>query len=378
MKKYTKQQLSELYSSRREKLVLKMKEQNIAAIIFEDCEDRRDISIRYLCGHTSDAMLIITSDGKSTLVAWDENLAKENALVDKIIPSTRYERSNIRAAKAVLNSFKTSGKQNVEVTPALPYPVFLQYVDALAGWDIRCRENSLHDFVTDMRSVKDEYEIECTREAARIGDRIIDLIEKKVKSGEIKTETDVALLIEKECRKDGCERTGFDTLAAGPARSFAIHAFPGYTDGVWPGEGLSILDFGVVYNGYTSDTTLTVMKNASKKQKALVNAVVEASKKCLEFYKDGVPIKAASEKADKIFAKSSMKMPHSLGHGIGLDIHEKPFIKASNANVFKCGNIVTLEPGLYQAELGGVRLENDVLITEKGNEVITHSRIIEL
>ena len=100
MKKYTKQQLSELYSSRREKLVLKMKEQNIAAIIFEDCEDRRDISIRYLCGHTSDAMLIITSDGKSTLVAWDENLAKENALVDKIIPSTRYERSNIRAAKA--------------------------------------------------------------------------------------------------------------------------------------------------------------------------------------------------------------------------------------------------------------------------------------
>jgi Xaa-Pro aminopeptidase len=378
MKKYTKQQLSELYSSRREKLVLKMKEQNIAAIIFEDCEDRRDISIRYLCGHTSDAMLIITSDGKSTLVAWDENLAKENALVDKIIPSTRYERSNIRAAKAVLNAFKTSGKQNVEVTPALPYPVFLQYVDALAGWDIRCRENSLHDFVTDMRSVKDEYEIECTREAARIGDRIIDLIEKKVKSGEIKTETDVALLIEKECRKDGCERTGFDTLAAGPARSFAIHAFPGYTDGVWPGEGLSILDFGVVYNGYTSDTTLTVMKNASKKQKALVNAVVEASKKCLEFYKDGVPIKAASEKADKIFAKSSMKMPHSLGHGIGLDIHEKPFIKASNANVFKCGNIVTLEPGLYQAELGGVRLENDVLITEKGNEVITHSRIIEL
>ena len=69
------------------------------------------------------------------------------------------------------------------------------------------------------------------KEAARIGDLIIEKIEQEIKSGAIRTETDVALLIERELRLNGCERTGFDTLAAGPARSWAIHAFPGYTSG---------------------------------------------------------------------------------------------------------------------------------------------------
>lgn len=378
MKEYTKEQMAELYKERREKLLLKMKEIGIAAVVFEDSEDKRDISIRYLCGHTSDAILIITSDGKSTLIPWDENLAKQNAFADKIIPSTHFERNSIRAVKTVLNASKITGKKVVEIAPTIPYPTFLRYVDALAIWDVRCRENSLHDFVTDMRSQKDEYEIECTKEAARIGDLIIDLIEKEISNKSIKTETDVALLIEKECRKYGCERTGFDTLAAGPERSFAIHCFPNYTNAKWPDDGLSILDFGVVYNGYTSDTTLTVMKNPNKKQKALVLAVQKAAKECLELYKKDVPIKAASEKADKIFSEIGQKMPHSLGHGTGLAIHEKPFIRASAQDTFKVGNIVTLEPGLYDNTEGGVRLENDVLITEEGNEVITHSRIITI
>ena len=73
-------------------------------------------------------------------------------------------------------------------------------------------------------------------------------------------------------------------------------------------------------------------------------------------------------------------MPHSLGHGIGLEIHEAPFVRAaaSSENLFLPGMVVTLEPGLYDAETGGTRLENDVLITEKGPEVLTHSRIIRI
>lgn len=374
-------QIKKTYAERRTKLTEYMVKNNIAAAVFEDTEERRDPNVRYFSGHPSDALFIIFDDGKNVLIPWDENLASIHASVDKIFPYTRYERSNIRAVKTILNTAKMQGKQTFELPECTPYPLFLQYVDALAGWDVRCRENSLHHYANKLRAVKDDFEITCTKEAARITDKIIDLIEAKIKSGEIKTESDVALLIESECRKEGCERTGFDTLAAGPERSFAIHCFPNYTDGAWPAQGLSILDFGVVYNGYTSDVTLTVAKGeltpAQEKQILLVQ---KAYDECLKLYEKDVPLIAASKKADDIFAKAKRKMPHSLGHGIGLEIHEEPFVsmRASSENKFEPGMIVTLEPGLYDPSIGGCRLENDILITEDGNTQLTNSRIIRI
>ena len=376
----TKDQLMAIYARRRDAFTAKMIEENVDAVVFEDTEGRRNPAVRYFTGHINDAVLILSATGNSVLIPWDENLAVKNACVDRIIPLTRYERQSIRAIKAILGTFKTAGRK-VEIPPETPYPLFLQYIDALKDWDVRCKEKGLHDYAVEMRSVKDEYEIECTKEAARIGDMIIDSIEEKIRSGKIKTETDVALLIEKECRENGCEKTGFDTLAAGPSRSFAIHCFPNYTSGEWPGDGLSILDFGVVYNGYTSDTTLTVAKGKlNEKQEELLELVQKAAEKALQLYKKDIPVKMAAAKADEIFIKAKRAMPHGLGHGIGLEIHEAPFVRqrADQNSVFKPGMIVTLEPGLYDPELGGVRLENDVLITEDGNEVITHSRIIRI
>jgi Xaa-Pro dipeptidase len=251
----------------------------------------------------------------------------------------------------------------------------------LNNYYVYCKENGVHQFVVELRMIKDEYEIECTKEAARIADLIIDRIEEQVVSGQIKTEMDVALFIERECRIHGCQRTGFETLAAGPERSFAIHAFPGYTSASWPDNGLSILDFGVVYNGYTSDTTLTIAKGElSEGQEKILSLVQKAYDECLQLYKPGLNIKDAASKADEVFAKAKQKMPHSLGHGIGLEIHESPRVSTrvdSNAT-FKEGMIITLEPGLYDEKEGGCRLENDILITQDGNEVISHSRIIRI
>ena len=381
MKNYSAEEMKTIYETRRKRLADFMKQNNVSAAVFEDSEEHRDASVRNFCGHISDGILIIDSDAKSVLIPWDINLANENAFADKIIPFTRYERDNVRAIKAALSAFQKKQKLVVEIPPTSSYLLFLKIVDALPDWDVRCRENGCHKFTTAMRAIKDEYEIECTKEAARIGDKIIDEIEQRIKKGKIKTETDVALFIESECRKYGCEKTGFDTLAAGPARSFAIHCFPNYTANPWPENGLSILDFGVVYKGYTSDTTLTVAKgNLSKTQEELILLVEKAFKKGLELYKKGISIRTAAAKVDEIFAAGKRSMPHGLGHGIGLEIHEFPFVRqrAEPEIEFAPGMIVTLEPGLYDKEAGGVRLENDVLITENGNEVITHSRIIRL
>ena len=379
MKKYTKDELKKIYAARREKLFAFMKENKITAAVFEDTEGRRDLSVRYFTGHPSDALWICSSDGKNALVPWDENLAKERSVDVKIVPYNKYDRKNIEAVREILKSFKKNDPRlKVEVSPATPYPLFLKYVDALQGWDVLCRENSVHDFVLSLRACKDEYEIECTKEAARVGDLIIEKIENGIDDGSIKTEMDVSLLIERELRLNGCERNGFDTLAAGSSRSFAIHAFPGYTSAPWPGKGLSILDFGVVFEGYTSDTTLTVVKDATDEQKKLVELVEKAAKEALPYYKNGEKIKMAGLVADEVFKKAKREMPHTLGHGIGLEIHEFPRVSAKQTDdlVFKPGMIVTLEPGLYDSKLGGVRLENDVLVTENGNEVITHSKII--
>ena len=379
MKNYTKDELKKIYVARREKLFAFMKENKITAAVFEDTEGRRDLSVRYFTGHPSDALWICSSDGKNALVPWDENLAKERSVDVKIVPYNKYDRKNIEAVREILKSFKKNDPRlKVEVSPATPYPLFLKYVDALQGWDVLCRENSVHDFVLSLRACKDEYEIECTKEAARVGDMIIEKIENGIDDGSIKTEMDVSLLIERELRLNGCERNGFDTLAAGSSRSFAIHAFPGYTSAPWPGKGLSILDFGVVFEGYTSDTTLTVVKDATDEQKKLVELVEKAAKEALPYYKNGEKIKMAGLVADEVFKKAKREMPHTLGHGIGLEIHEFPRVSAKQTDdlVFKPGMIVTLEPGLYDSKLGGVRLENDVLVTENGNEVITHSKII--
>ena len=381
MKTPSAEEMKKIYADRRARVADFMKTTGTGAAVFLDKEEHREPALRYLSGHPGDAVLILFDDAYSVLIPWDENLAKNLASCDKMIPYTKYKNVALEAVKMNLNASTHFQTKKVELPPSTAYPEFLKYVDVLSGCDVRCHENGVHDHVADMRMIKDEYEIACTKEAARIGDVIIDSIEKGILSGTIKTETDAALLIERECRANGCERTGFDTLAAGPSRSWAIHCFPNYTAAKWPDNGLSILDFGVVYNGYTSDTTVAVVKGSTTAaQNKLVGLVEKAAAECLKLYKPGNSIHDAAAKADAVFAAGKMKMPHTLGHAIGLEIHEQPHVstKVPPSLLFQPGMIVTLEPGLYDAELGGCRLENDVLITETGNEVISHSRIIRI
>ena len=382
MTQRTKEEMKKIYEQRKINLSEYLQRENLGCCVFIDNEEHRDPAINYFSGHSSDAILLVFSDAYSILIPWDEILAKQNAIFDKLIPFTRYKCKEIDATKAGLNlgaGHKCSDK--VELPTSLSYPEYLRFVDALNMYQCRCTSYGAHEYVKNLRMIKDEYEIECTKEAARVGDLIINKIEEGIKDKSIQTEIDVALLIERECRVHGCQRTGFDTLAAGPSRSFAIHAFPGYTSAKWPDNGLSILDFGVVYNGYTSDTTVTVaMGELSEEQEKQLELVQTAYDECLKLYTKEHTILEAAKKADSVFAKAKKKMPHSLGHAIGLEIHEAPRVssKTDSSLKFQPGMILTLEPGLYDEKNGGCRLENDILITENGNEVISNSRIIRI
>lgn len=374
---YTKNDFEKIYKARRDKAAQWMKEHNIKAVIFEDSEDHRDCSVRYLSGHPSDASLLLFDDGKNILVPWDENLAQDKAYVQEIIPSTKFERRTINALVELLGSKDHVSSDTVAFSPDIFYNTFTEYREKLSDWNCTCKKNLVHDYVVECRAVKDEYEIECTKKACAITDEMTVAIIEGLKTGKIKTEMDVALFAERELRLKGAEKTSFDTLAAGPERSFAIHAFPGYTAGLWGQRGLSILDYGVCVDGYASDCTITIAKNPSVQQEKLLDLVELAVQECKKLYAGGKKIIDAVNKADEIFATTERIMPHGLGHGTGLEIHEAPFVskRAGDTKEFIPGNIVTLEPGLYDKELGGVRLENDVLITKNGNEILTKSLI---
>jgi Xaa-Pro dipeptidase len=373
--------MNTLFQKRRADLARWMAGNNVQAVVFEDTEGRRSPAVRYYTNHPEDAILVINNKAEAVLCPWDENIAKQKAVIETIVPYTKYDRTAIKAVGALLKLLKVPEKSRVEIPSITPYPVFLRYVEAFPQYDILCKEEYTHHFAVEQRQVKDEYEISCARKAAEITNRIIDTIETQIKKGKIKTETDAALLIEKECRAAGCEGTSFATLAAGPSRSFGIHCFPNYTDAQFPADGLSILDFGVNYSGYASDVTLTFAKGElTEEQEKQIQLVEKAYDAALHLYEKGVPLRTPALKVDEIFAKAKRKMPHSLGHGMGLEIHEAPWIRAKTEpeKTFQTGMIASLEPGLYDPVIGGCRLENDILITDQGPEVLTRSRIIRI
>ncbi len=371
----------DVYLRRRSEIYTWMARNSIAMVVLEDTEGRRDPAVRYFSGHPSDALLILTITGHCVLCPWDENLAYQKAQVDVVVPYTDFGRHPVAAIKGIAEQVGAPHRSRIEIPAVTPYPVFLRYVEALPEYDVLCRETGVHTEIARMRSIKDETEIALLEKACAITNDIMDRIEDQVRSGKIATELDVALLIEKEARKAGAEGTSFETLAAGPSRSWGIHAFPAYTSGAFPAQGLSILDFGIKFEGYSSDVTMTFasgqLTTAQEKQITLVE---KAYKAALEMYKPGNFTRDASLKVDEIFRKAKKTMPHGLGHGIGLEPHEGPAVRNREDNdwVFEPGMAVTLEPGLYDPKHGGCRLENSILITEQGNRPLTRSRIVRL
>jgi len=369
------------YSARRAKVAARLREEGLAACLFEDTEGRRDPSLRYLSGQPGDALLVVAADGRSTLVAWDVNMARAYAKVDEILAYADFKRLPRLALLGILERLGIGAGNRVELPSITPYPSYIDYVEALDGYDLVCRDSGIDDFVLKMRAVKDEAELAIYRRAAAITDELADAIEQAVKSGALATELDAALLIERECRIRGCEGVGFETIAAGPARSFGIHAFPPFGSGPFAVPGMSILDFGVKLEGYTTDVTMSFIRGKlGPKAELMVELVEEAYAATVALCLPGATTLSIARKATEIFARSGMVMPHALGHGIGLEAHEWPVIRdrEDNTAVLAPGHIVTIEPGLYDPDFGGVRVENDILVTAAGYEVITHSRIVRL
>lgn len=369
--------MKEFYSDRRKKVSSLLAGEGITLLVLCDREGMRNANIRYLTGHPSDAVLFIFADGESILLPWDMNLAEKMAFCDSIRPYNDYGRDLYRAVMGIIGEKELKDGAGIELPALIPYPEFMKYKE---NKDFRfiCRDADFDAHIKKMRRIKDKAELDILRAGAAITDDIINKIEAAVRSGDT-TEADIALLIDREARLAGAEGLGFETLVAGPGRSNNIHAFPSYTGASFPGDGLSIIDFGVRKDGYTTDVTLTITRNLSREQQQMVLIIentVKIAEKCICH---GASINDLASAVSGFIKANGYEMPHSLGHGIGLDIHEMPFLNKREADtMMEAGMVFTIEPGIYTPTQGGIRLENDYLVTKQGFERLTNSRLIRL
>jgi Xaa-Pro dipeptidase len=370
-----------IYEKRCRQIQEWMIREKIALIMLEDFESRRNPAIRWLSGQPGDALFFLSPGKPSLLVPWDINMAVSCAEADDIIPFGEFERSPVKALRGAAEYLHVPKGSRLEIPSVTSYPRFLKFVEEINDFDIICRDNGVEPELDKGRAVKDEDEIKIYRVLSAITCEVADEVEKNVRAGKLKSEADVALFIEAEGRKRGCEGTGFETLAAGPRRSFGIHAFPAYTGSAFAASGLSILDFGLKYAGYTSDVTLTFAREPlTRHQERMLVLVEKAYNLAAALVKKGAAARDIAIVVDALFAKAKKAMPHALGHGIGLEAHEAPSFRnrADNDWVLESGMIITLEPGLYDPVHGGCRLENDFLVTDTGAELLTNSRIVRL
>ena len=383
---------AEAFRSRQARVAEWLTRNGVYAAVLEDFEHQRNSAVRWLSGHPMDALLFVFSSGKSVLVPWDINVANERGVVAQVTPYTEFKRSFKEAVTAVLRSNGVEaavggprGRRKVELPERTTHLRFMELKNDLPGAEILVRTDGLESFLGRTRAVKDPLEIRSIERAAEITNRLIEMIEDRVShpgsSGSIR-EIDLAQLIEREALSLGAEGLGFETLAAGPARSWGIHPFPSCSAGPFGGPGLSILDFGIKVDGYTSDVTLTVAAGPlSTEQDRMVGLVSDAYRAAVEAARPGVSPQEPARKATEVFSAAGKVMPHSLGHGIGLDAHEAPLLRSQGESADPSllpGMVITIEPGLYDPAHGGVRWENDVLITDSGARVLTKSRIIRL
>lgn len=361
-----------------------LEEQGLFAAVLGDWENDRSSNVRYLSGHPSDAFLFLFASGRSVLVPWDVNMARATADVDEVVPYADFKRN---AADTVLRVLEAGGLDRatgprVEFSGRTSHLRVLELKETLKGAEVLVRTDGLDREVARLRTVKDAWEIDRIRRACAVADALLPMVEALLASGGPLTEYDAAALIEREALARGAEGMGFTTLAAGPGRSWAIHAFPPYSGGPFGGPGLSILDFGVKVEGYTSDVTVTVARGRqSPAQEGMLSLVQEAHDLVFGLLKPGADPRAVAREADAVLSRTGRSMPHSLGHGIGLDAHEEPSLSLQGKPAekgFAPGMVCTVEPGLYDPAEGGVRLENDALITPRGVEKLTKSRILRL
>ncbi len=329
-----------------------------------------DISdIRYLTGFSGSTGIFIQTKGKSYLIVdfrYREQSRREARGVE--IVDIPYGKTMFEVLTDIL---RHEGVKKVAVEGYVPFG----YVKILKKNVKGIKFFPVSGLISSLRARKTNEEIEKIKKAQEITDRLFDWILNNIKPGK-QSEREVAIEMERWVKENGADGMSFNPIVAGNERSSMPHARA--TENPIPEKGVLLLDFGVRYMGYCSDMTRTIWignKVDDEFDKAY-RIVLEAQSRAI----DALRFKGSRKAADidriarDIIENSAFKgtFGHGLGHGVGLDIHEAPYLSPVSKDVLKGNEVVTVEPGIYLEGKFGVRIE-DIVVAGRG-EVITRSK----
>ncbi len=232
------------------------------------------------------------------------------------------------------------------------------------------RLKDVDDGLFDQRAFKTDDEIKLIQKAGKIQQQALRALLEQLKPG--MSEFEAAGLLEYEMRRLGADGPSFPTIMAADANAALPHAIPGKSK--LRKGGIVLIDWGARYQGYCSDMTrVFAFGNMKPKLREIYQVVLDAQLAAIEAIRPGVEMAEVDKIARDIITKAGYgkEFSHSLGHGIGLDIHEQPRLAASIKGALQTGQIVTVEPGIYLPGIGGVRIEDDILVTDKGHRNLT-------
>ncbi|AZB42575.1 aminopeptidase P family protein [Bacillus sp. FJAT-42376] len=292
--------------------------------------------------------------------------AKDAGFKEEIIGYGDHENPFDKIRKA----FASRGMQSIQTaaieSELLSYSRAQEFLNVTGSPKLVSAEEKMNE----LRVIKDEKEIAIMEKAARLADYGVEVGVAALKEGI--TEMDVVAKIEYELKRKGAQAMSFSTMVLFGKKSGLPHGNPGTA--VLKKGDFVLFDLGVVLDGYCSDITRTVMfGQPDEKQKSIYHTVLEAELAALQAAKPGVRIGDLDKISRKVIEDAGYGeyFPHRLGHGLGISVHEFPSMAHTNDGVLKEGMTFTIEPGVYIPEVGGVRIEDDVLITKDGARALT-------
>ena len=344
-------------------------ERSLPAVLIDD-----PINVGYLTGFTgSTAALLVTpyvvrfiTDGRYDAQSRQECPDFERVLVP---PDSTYSALIARTVRELGLARLVVEAETTTCVKFSGLGDLLRATDELPGVELGFET----DLVMPLRRIKDAGEIAVFRTACGLADRAFDYALTLLHPGV--SERDIALDIEYWMRKHGADREAFDTIVASGPRSALPHGRP--TARLLERGDFVTLDFGARVAGYHSDLTRTVVLGpATDRQREVYHVVLDAQRAGLAAIRSGVDGKAVDTLVRDQIAAAGLGeyFPHSLGHGLGRTIHESPPLLSQRMECpLAAGNVVTVEPGVYIEGWGGVRIEDDVVVTDAGCEVLTHA-----
>jgi len=322
-----------------------------------------EITILYFTGFLGGARLLIPKEGENVLYVHRVNYeeAKEKAKDCRAELVKRGENVDLKLA----NEIKRLKLRRVGLD-AIEASVYLKLRKALKGVRLLAQGK----LVWELREVKDESEIKCMRKAAELTDEGVRAAFETIKVG--LREFEIAAEIEYAMRRLGSGGVAFDTIVASGVRSAFPHG--GCSDRKIQKGDLVVIDIGATYQHYRSDLTRTLMiGKPSPKQVKVYRIVREAQERAFQSIRAGVRTGYTDAAARSLIEekKYGEYFVHSLGHGIGLETHEPPTLGPESREILKAGNVITVEPGIYIVNFGGVRIEDTVIVHKDKAEKLT-------